>query len=121
MTMTKEEMDSFVKVNMNGLNEDFNNNPNRFPFNLAEELSNVYSRCDIQKLYDAINELTPEYKTILILRYKYNCTYKRIEEILGYLSGSGVLSTHKIVRDLERYYDIFVDTDYNYEKEYNND
>ena len=106
--MTKEEMDSFVKENMNGLNEGINNNLNCFPFNLAEELSDQNRQCDVRKLYDTINELHLNYKAALILRYKYKYTYRDIEEVLGYSFGYGRIVMDRILDSLKSYYDIYV-------------
>ena len=111
--MTKDEMDSFVNDNMHKLSDVINDIPNQFPFNLAKDLSNQYRQCDIQKLYDAINELTPKYRAALILRYKYKYTYKSIEETLGYCSGYGSTLINRILHKLKNYYDIYV-----YDKKY---
>ena len=111
--MTKDEMDSFVNDNMHKLSDVINDIPNQFPFNLAKDLSNQYRQCDIQKLYDAINGLTPKYRAALILRYKYKYTYKNIEETLGYCYGYGSMLINRILHKLKNYYDIYV-----YDKKY---
>ena len=112
--MTKEEMDYFVNDNMNTLKYVINDIPNHFPFNLAKNLSDQHRYCDIQKLYDVINnKLAPKYRAALILRYKYKYTYKRIEEALGYSSGYGRTVVNRIHNRLRNYYDIYV-----YDKKY---
>jgi len=107
--MTKEELDCFVGENMGKLKDEINDIPNHFPFNLAKELSNQYRYCDIQKLYDVINDkLHPKYRAVLILRYKYKYPYKRIEETLGYSTGYCSKLMKRILYRLRTYYDIYL-------------
>jgi DNA-directed RNA polymerase specialized sigma24 family protein len=110
--MTKEELEDFVKENMDELKEEIdkgiNNNPDQFPFNLANELSYQNKQCDIQKLYDTIKDLNLKYRAALILRYKYKLPYRRIEEDLGYSTGEGCIIIYLILLILKTYFDIYV-------------
>lgn len=111
--MSKEEIYRFVEENMHEFEEEINDITNHYPFNLAKDLSDRYRHCDIQKLYNAINKLDPNYKAALILRYKYKYTYKRIAETLGYCSGSGYMIVSRILHKLKWYHDIYA-----YDKDY---
>ena len=115
--MTNEEMDYFDTDNMSKLKDMINDMPNRYPFNLAKELSNQYKYCycDIHKLYDVVNnKLYQEYRAALILRYKYKFTYRQIEETLKYSPGYGrILMNEIILFRLKNIYDIYL-----YDKKY---
>ena len=112
--MTNEEMDYFITDNMSKLKDVINDIPNHYPFNLAKELSDQYKYCDIQKLYDVINnKLRPENRVILILRYRYKFTYTQIEEELKYSPGYVRIVLNEILYRLKNNYDIYV-----YDKKY---
>ena len=112
--MTNEEMDYFITDNMNKLKDAINDMHNHYPFNLAKELSDQYKYCDIQKLYDVINnKLRPENRVILILRYRYKFTYTQIEEELKCSPGYVRIVFNELLYRLKNNYDIYV-----YDKKY---
>lgn len=112
--MTNEEMDYFVTDNMDKIKDAINDMHNHYPFNLAKELSDQYKYCDVQKLYDVINnKLYPEYQAALILRYKYGYSYNHIEETLNIQPGYGRIVMNRILYKIKNDYDIYV-----YDKKY---